>query len=293
MNDLANLHREFRRFCSLEEGLAGRTVKAMEMSFGTFLRRTGLKELNEVSEATLREFFYEGREKYQWSQSHYSNNHKYLKRFMGWCVQRGLRKDNPLEVIKRPKAAQPLPRRLTGEDARKILYGSFTLPWRYEFEQTRNHAIISTFLFTGLRMSELLNLELTDVDLKNRSILVRHGKGNKDRWVPIHYKLVRTLSQYSKTRLKATTPWFFPGKQGGKLTPKNLSKICKRIGQHTGVRFTCHQLRHTFGSVSVEQGLGIVQLKEIMGHSNLASTMIYLKMSAKSLEEGVNRLELF
>lgn len=293
MNDLPKLHREFRRFCAVEEGLAVRTVKAMQMSFGTFLRRTGLKELNEVNEVALREFFYEGRERYQWSPSHYANNHKYLKRFMGWCVQRGLRKDNPLEVIKRPKAAQALPRRLTEEEGQKILYGSFTLPWRYEFEQTRNHAIISTFLFTGLRMSELLNLDLTDVDLKDRSILVRHGKGNKDRRIPIHYKLARTLSQYLKTRLKSDARWFFPGKQGGRLTAKNLSKICQRIGQHTGVHFTCHQLRHTFGSVSVEQGLNIVQLKEIMGHSNLASTMIYLKMSAKSLEEGVNRLELF
>lgn len=265
----------------------------MGTSFGTFLKRSGVVHLDEITETKLREYFYEGREKHQWSQSHYANQHKYLKRFMGWCVQKGLSKDNPLELIKRPKAAQPLPRRLTEEDAQKILYGSFSLPWRYEFESVRNHAIISTFLFTGLRVSELLSLETTDVDLKSRSILVRHGKGNKDRWVPIHYKLLSTLSRYVKNRPDVKAQWFFPGKQGGKLTAKNLSKICQRIGQHTGVRFTCHQLRHTFGSVTVEQGLGIVQLKEIMGHSNLASTMIYLKMSAKSLEEGVNRLELF
>lgn len=290
------LHRQFRRHLSLEEGLSHRTVKSMESSFKTFLTRTGVSKLEEIDEGCLREFFYKGREYHHWSQSHYINNHKYLKRFFQWAVDRGYRKDNPILSIKRPKLAQSLPRPLKIEDAKKILYVSYDYPWRYEFEQIRNHAIFHVLLFTGLRMNELLNLQVMDINLGEQKILVRKGKGSKDRFIPIHFKLLRTLERYLKERrtLQKLSPWVFTAtKSDNPLSPKDIYRVCKKITKHSGVIFTPHQLRHTFASNCIEEGLGIVPLKEMMGHSSLASTMIYVKLSTKSLLESVNRLELF
>ena len=213
-----------------------------------------------------------------------------------WCIERGYRKDNPLEKIKKPKFPQALPRRLKEIEAKSILYESLNYDWRYKFERVRNHTIMATFLYSGIRMSELVNLEIQDVNLEESYLLIRHGKGDKDRYVPIHYKLQRILKEYLHEHKKNTkkSTILFTGIHGDKkLNPKDLYAVCKKIGSASGIRFTCHQLRHTFASISIEQGIGIIQLKDILGHSNLASTMIYLKISPKSLSEGMNKLEMF
>lgn len=294
--ELLDLHRQFRRYLSIEEGLGIRTVKGMGSAFGTFLKRAKITELNQIDEGLLREFFYDGKEKHNWSQNHYANNHKYLKRFLGWCLKTELVKTNAILEIKIPKAPKTLPRPLSEEAAKKVLFASFDFPWRYAFEQTRNYTIISMLFFTGLRMGELLNLQVTDINIREQSLLVRHGKGDKDRMVPLHYKLIRVLERYFRERknTQKRSEWLFTGIGSDKqLLAKDLYRMCKKIAKHSGVIFTPHQLRHTFGTTCIEQGMGVVQLKEIMGHSNIASTMIYLKVSTKNLRESLNKLELF
>jgi len=142
----------------------------------------------------------------------------------------------------------------------------------------------------------LLNLLVTDINLDSGNILVRQGKGNKDRNVPIHCKLKYILKHYlaDRRRLGKISEYLFVGVQSDLgLRYKNISKICKKISIESGVKFTPHCLRHTFGSVAVEQGIGVVQLKEIMGHSDIASTMIYMSMSSKTLHDSLNRVDLF
>lgn len=296
MNELFNLHQRFSRYCSIELGDTKSTVHSRSSSFKTFLKRTGITAPSELTEDKCRTFFYDGAEIHHWSDYHYINNLKYLNKFFNWCVQQKYLKKNPLAGMPRPKMPKALPRRLSEEDGRKVLNASYGYNWRYDFEQTRNHAMISTLLFSGLRLSELLNLQMTDVDLVEKTILVRHGKGDKDRQVPIHYQLHRTLVRYERERktMGKKSEWFFTGVHSDKkLTPKDLSKICRKIGAYAGVRFTPHQLRHTFASRCIDEGFNVVQLKEVLGHSSLSSTMIYLKVAPKSLRESINRLELF
>jgi site-specific recombinase XerD len=294
--NILDLHRRFRRYCALEEGLSPVTIKSMKSYVTTFVRRTKAENIGNITLDVLREFFYEGKEVHQWSYSHYVNHRKYMKKFLDWCVKDGYLKTNPALEIQKPKKPQSLPRRLTDIEAQKILYTTFNYPWRYTFEMFRNYAILATFLYTGLRCKELLELRVTDVNLSSGNILVVNGKGTKDRNIPIHFKLKRILQNYISEvkRLKKNSPYLFTGVQSEKpLSYKNISSICKKISIETGVKFTPHCLRHTFGSVSVEQGLNVVKLQSIMGHSSLVSTMIYLKMSSKSLQESLNKLELF
>lgn len=294
--NVLELHQRFRRYCAVEEGLRPRTVASFKSFIKTFVTRTGVEEIRDVTPELLQTFFYEGMERYQWSYWHYVNHHKYLKKFLDWCVERGHLRTNPIAGIRKPKKPQTLPRRLTHEQAQTILYASFNHPWRYAYERSRNHAVVATLLFAGLRASEVLSLQLIDVNLEAGVLLVRSGKGNKDRYVPIHHKLGYILKRYivDRERLGKSTPYLFTGtSRDGQMSYKTLCKICKKLSLATGVAFTPHCLRHTFGSVAIEQDMGLVQLKEIMGHSNIASTMLYLRMSPKGLQDSLNRLDLF
>ncbi len=293
---ILELHQRFRRYCAVEEGLSNRTIRAMEGTFKTLLRRSSAECIEEMSTELLQELFYEGKEQHQWSYWHYMNHYKYLKKFLDWCVLRGYIKRNPIIDIKKPKKPQTLPRRLTFEQAQRILYASFNHDWRYIFERHRNHAIIAVFLYTGLRAQELLDLQVADINLTAGVLLVREGKGGKDRYVPIHHKLSYILKRYlgERKRMNKQSPYLFVGaKSDHSLNYKDINKLCRKISRAVGVVFTPHCLRHTFGSVAIEQEMGLVQLKEIMGHSNIASTMIYLKMSPQGLRDSLNKLELF
>ncbi len=295
-SELLELHHRFRRYCLVEEGLRPLTVSSMERCMKTFIKRTQAERVSELTVGVLKEFFYEGRERYQWAYWTYMNHYKYLGKFLDWCVRRGEIRQNPLREIGKPKKPQALPRRLTHAEAQRLLYASFNHPWRYGFERSRNHAMIATLLFTGLRAAELLNLELTDVNLDASVLLVRLGKGAKDRYVPIHHKLRHILRGYlaERRRLGKTVPQFFTScLKDCRLSYKALATVCRKLSRATGIRFTPHCLRHTFGSVAIEQDLGLVQLKEIMGHSNIASTMLYLRMSPQGLKSSLDRLDLF
>lgn len=294
--NLLELHRRFRRYCAIEEGLRPRTVAMLESCIKTFAARTGVFQISQITLEVLQEFFYEGRERYQWSYWHYVNHHKYLKKFLDWCVLRGELKVNPILGIKKPKKPESLPRRLSYAEAQAVLYASFNHKWRYSFERTRNHAMIATLLYTGLRAAELLAVQFIDLDLEASTLLVRVGKGGKDRYVPVHHKLRYILKHYlsARDRLGKSTPFLFTSTTRDQaIAYKTLCNICRTLSRETGVRFTAHCLRHTFGSVAIEQNMGLVQLKEIMGHSNIASTMIYLRMSPKGLRESLDRIELF
>jgi len=276
--------------------LSPKTIYGLKSAIEVFVHRSKITLISAINIDSVREFFYEGIEVSHWSYWTIVNYHKYLKKFFVWCIDNGYMTENPVQYIKKPKKPQSLPRRLSYEEGQKVLSHVSHCDWRYEFEHSRNHAIIATFLYSGLRAKELLNLKMMDVDLRENTLFVREGKGNKDRIVPIHTKLGYILKYYlrERKRLDKKSEYLFTGVRSDlPLSYKNVGFMCKRISKVSGVKFTPHCLRHTFGSVAIEQGMGIVQLKEILGHSNIASTMIYLKMSPKGLQESLEKLELF
>ena len=295
-SNLETLHRHFLNHCSIQEGLRPRTIALMKSCMHTLRERTAARELSQLTPARLQDFFYEGRERYQWSYWHYSNHLKHLRKFFSWCMKQGHLDSNPVEGLGKPKKPKSLPRRLSLSEAQRILYASFNHPWRYTFERYRNHALIATLLYTGVRAAELLALQQLDLDLQAQTLLVRQGEGGKDRYIPIHPKLRYILQRYLKEhgRQERGTLHLFPSAQGNRaLGYKGLLRCCHTLSKATGVRFTPHCLRHTFGSVAIDQRMGLVHLKNIMGHSSIQSTMVYLSLSTQGLKESVERIDLF
>lgn len=280
----------------MEEGLSTTTLRDLKSTIGTFAKRTGATRLEDITLKLLREFFYEGKERYQWSYYRYDNYRKYLKKFVTWCVRQGYRASNPVELIQKQKKPARLPRRLTEEQARRILLSAFSYPWRYPLERSRNYAIIATFLHTGIRRGELLRLRIDDIDLESSTIFIRREKGNKDRFVPIVTKLRPALNNYLRERQttgKICPSAFVGARQDRPFRERGLKMVCKKISSHSGVQFTPHQLRHTLASVAVEKDVKIAKLQRILGHRDIHSTMIYLSMSSSSLRKSLEATDMF
>jgi len=155
---------------------------------------------------------------------------------------------------------------------------------------------MAVLLYTGLRASELLNLKVSDISFQSGKILVEEGKGGKDRVIPVYRKLERILRRYmdARARLDKTSMYLFTGVRSEKrLNYKNLQIICKRISQEIKIQFTPHQLRHTFASVCVEKEMPLPQLQQVMGHSDIKTTMIYVSVTQKATMDAFSKIDLF
>jgi site-specific recombinase XerD len=193
---------------------------------------------------------------------------------------------NPITDIEKPKMEKRLPIKLNKQVSMRLLEVIDNYPYGHKFLRYRNHAIFSTFIFTGLRKQELLNLKFTDIDIDNLTIFVKQGKGNKDRIVPISHTLAQSLKKYSeeRKRLNKTNPEFFSSIRGNVgFTENGLKKLVDQVRQSSGVTFSIHKLRHTFATLMLEGGCDIYSLSKMMGHSDIKTTTIYLSASAEHL----------
>ncbi|HIP48677.1 MAG TPA: hypothetical protein EYG92_06915, partial [Lutibacter sp.] len=144
----------------------------------------------------------------------------------------------------------------------------------------KHRVLLSLIYSAGLRGKEVINLKISDVDFERMTIHIRQSKYKKDRIVPLSPSIAIGLKKY----LKAEHPhiWFFNGKQiGSKYSSKGLSWIMRETLKKTSItkQVSLHALRHSYATHLLEQGLNIVSLKELLGHSNITTTMIYLHIA--------------
>jgi len=285
-----DLKQEYKCYALVEHGMRPKTHKSIVRSVEILLEYLHTQEVEKVTEGGVRTFLQYGRQERGWSPNTYRIYWQYIRLFFKWCKKRGYINIIPTDNIEKPKLPQRIPRYIDKEDARKILYYTSWVKWYYEFEKPRNEAIISMLLMTGLRASELLNLENTDVNLQDATILVRNGKGAKDRLIPIHYRLLHILNGYVKERQRLGKPsrWFFTGVQSDKqLGYKNLRRVCQRVSKESQVKFTAHMLRHTFCREMLEGRVPIYDVKEMMGHKDISTTQIYASISIGRIRENL------
>jgi len=293
--NIHDLSQSFKRYALHEKELMPKTVQEIFRAIRGLDKCFEELKIESLTIAHIRQYLYEQKESRLWSSRTLRNHRQYLNTFFTWCEKEGHIKENPVAKIERPKLPKTLPRFITKEQSYSILYHAEYYPWRYRFERVRNVAIMAMFLMTGLRLNELINVQVQDVDLNAQEILVRKGKGRKERIVPIYPKLERVLRTYAEERQKLSkpTPWFFhSAKSDKRMTGKTVQKVCQKISKQAKVKFTPHMLRHTFGHLSTNAGLGVYQIKEIMGHANLSSTEIYLSVSKDALKRSMYAVEL-
>ncbi len=178
--------------------------------------------------------------------------------------------------VKTPKIEKKLPVVLTKEEVKLLLKNSKT---------KKSMLIIKTLYSTGLRVSELINLKKEDIDLKKGFIMVKKGKGNKQRKTVIDKNLAEEL-------LFISNNYVFHNK-GRPLTSRNIQKIISETAKRAGIekKVTPHVLRHSFATHLLEEGTSIRVIQELLGHENLQTTQIYTHISEEELSKVRNPLE--
>jgi len=161
----------------------------------------------------------------------------------------------------------------------------------------REELLVYCGFFLGLRVEELSNLVVRDIDLEASMLIVREGKGNKDRAIPLHENL-RARLQPAIEGLSPSAA-VFRSRKGGALKPRQIQLIFKKLAKLAGLpdadrlrHYTPHKMRHYFATSLLEQGVPIHEVKELLGHSNIATTQVYAHTRPHHLKTSMARLKV-
>ena len=209
-----------------------------------------------------------------------------VKSFYKFLQRKELISVNPALYIPGPRLEHKLPSFVRHSDMLEVLSSDL---FTKNFEGARNHFLIEFFYVTGIRREELIGLKDEDVDFSS-NILRIHGKGNKDRLIPISDKTKHRILEYLGIRNKEIenrTPYLFVRKNGKRMYPEMVYAI---VNKHlSGIKTLSvkspHVLRHSFATVMLNNGAEINAIKNLLGHSSLSSTQIYTHITFKELKE--------
>lgn len=196
--------------------------------------------------------------------------------------------ENPFRKVRLPKAAKNFPVFINEEDLKLILE---------KCDNPTFKKIFITAFYTGMRLSEILNLKLDAIDLNLKTILVCNDssfttKGKKERIIPINGKLFPLLKQKNQKQSKILSDYVFKNSNGFKLNESYVSKNFKKAVRKSGLceKIHFHTLRHSFASNLVQKGVSLYIVKELLGHEYITTTQIYTHLKKENLFEAVQKL---
>ena len=200
--------------------------------------------------------------------------------------------ENPAAAVSTPKQARTLPRIMTEEEMNDFLDRIAQGAQTGDPALIRDRAILELLYASGLRVSELVGLDLRHVNFGDGMVLVR-GKGNKERIVPFGSKAREAIEAYLPVRekvlheTKTHLPALFLNTRGGRLTARSVDRLLKKYVRRLGpnVKVSPHSLRHAFASHLLAEGADLRAIQEMLGHKSLATTQKYTQVSIKQLME--------
>ncbi|MCL4515485.1 MAG: tyrosine recombinase XerC [Firmicutes bacterium] len=207
-----------------------------------------------------------------------------LRSLFGWLIEEDVLVKSPIKKSMNPKTGKRLPVYLTVDEITRLLKAPDTTTPR----GIRDRAIIETLYSAGIRVGELVNLKMQDIDLKGKKLRIREGKGNKDRMVPLADQTANAIRNYLKVRPEATKdPALFLSRLKTRLTTTMINKLLKGYVAKAGIEkpISAHCLRHTCATHLLEGGADLRTVQEILGHSSIATTQIYTSVSNRHLEK--------
>ena len=257
-------------------GGSDKTIKIYSYFINKFLQylSTSSKPIDQVDQDQVKEFL-------AVLIDSYSNKSRALATSaLRYFFKKIVTKPEVMANIETPKKEQYLPNVLAKEEVKKLINQA----------ETEKSGLIISFLYsTGVRVSELVNLKMQDLDLDNKKGKV-HGKGNKSRQIFLSESLCNDLKSYIDRKQPKT---FLFSTKDKPLTTRNIQKIIKNTSSKAGIskKVTPHTLRHSFATHLLESGVDIRKIQVLLGHSRIDTTQIYTQVSGKELEHIRNPLD--
>jgi integrase/recombinase XerD len=212
-----------------------------------------------------------------------------VKSFFKWLTRSGEIPANPASELEIPSRGAQLPKHvLTAAEVERVMAGvDVTQPLGL-----RDRAIMEVLYSTGMRRMEVINLHINDIDMERSVVLIREGKGRKDRWVPIGERALHWVQQYLE-QVREQFVWnrqdmtLFLGVEGLPLGTTRLSELVKQNIKKAqlGKYGSCHLFRHTMATLMLEGGADIRFIQAMLGHADLSTTQIYTQVAIKQLQK--------
>ncbi|MBO1322486.1 tyrosine-type recombinase/integrase [Acanthopleuribacter pedis] len=259
----------------------------------SFLKYSDISSLDGMNRIQIKHFIMEHGNKKKWSPKTTRNYLQTLSLFCDWLVAEEFISVNPVKTIQKPRLQKSVRSFLSVEQAEDLLECARVFPGKSKFERLRAYAILATFLFTGIRKSELLNLKIEHILFDREDILIQKGKGQKDRLLPMIPRLVDILTLYFKVREQEgyTTSFFFPAlRTNSRLGSKSLQRMVNILKEQSGINFYPHLLRHTFATQLLSQGVTLPDVSFFLGHANVQSTLPYLHSAVNPYRTTIRKL---
>lgn len=221
-----------------------------------------------------------------------------LKSFFNWLEDQEYIAYNPTKKIRTPKRHKPAPHFLTEEEMQRVLS---TPVARYANKPNmslhkRDTMIVKLLIFTGIRRSELVALEIEDLMLEEGLLIVKRGKGGKFRYIPLFKDLITDLRRYLKwrdrTHPNCRSPRLFLSFRGTEFNVWSINDCVRRHLRACGIKGNCHALRHSYATFLLRKGANLYDISQLLGHSSLMSTEKYLHTNPEQQKANIESLSM-
>lgn len=288
-SDLVTIQESYRRYLSTEKNLSSHTIDNYQRDLdklSAFLQQRAkhtLSDLKLLDENHLRQCLAQlhrqglsPKSLQRWLSA--------VRRFCAFLLKQKLLSHNPAANLRAPKASRPLPKTLDADQAGQFIE-NIQAPNKDPWLTLRDRAILELFYSSGLRLSELANLNLQDI---SGAVVRVKGKGNKEREIPVGRVAITAINDWKKIRKDKNIEddnALFLSNRGKRISPRTIQARLKTLSEHQGMAENVHphMLRHSFASHILESSADLRAVQELLGHSDISTTQIYTHLDFQHL----------
>lgn len=293
MLDMKQYVHHFIDYIGIEKGLANNTLHSYERdltAYITFLVREGITNLENTSRLHIMSYLSHLQEQKRASAT-ISRNMASIRNFYQFLFRERIITHNPSVEMETPKIEKRLPKVLNFQEVEKLL----NQPSSNEPFDLRDKAMLELLYATGIRVSELVTLKITHINL-SMGFVRCYGKGSKERIIPLGQKAIEALTVYLQKGWKKLAKGedqdsLFMNHHGSQISRQGFWKIIKKHSLQAGInkRITPHTLRHSFATHLLENGADLRSVQEMLGHADISTTQIYTQVTKTRLKDVYNK----
>ena len=271
---------QYLEYLELEKGLSQNTIDAYRRDLSDFEISESVEDVNNVDRMTINSYVRKLREN-KLAPTSVIRKVASLRGFFKWAFSSGIINNNPASTLEQPKVPQRLPKVVSVKEIEEMLHNNLT---------PLEHVMMELLYSCGLRVSELVNLKITDIDINSKYIRC-FGKGSKERIIPMGNEAKRVLEDYYTMRefvlkkYNITSKKLLINQSGRFINRQDVYTFIHTQGKKIHKNISPHTLRHSFATHLLENGADLRVVQELLGHSDVSTTQLYTHISKKRLKD--------